>query len=89
MTKKDSETKKEYSNTHSDTNKKNFIDKTLNKMFFGLPESISKAQEGFKIAYEKAEKKSKAKSKAFSESLKDPRKTERLSERIEKLDKGY
>ena len=85
MTKKDSETKKEYSNTHSDTNKKNFIDKALNKMFFGLPESISKAQEGFKIAAEKAEKKSKARTEAFSESIRDPIKRERLSERIEKL----
>ena len=85
MTKKDSETKKEYSNTHSDNNKKNFIDKSLNKMFFGLPESISKAQEGFKIAAEKAEKKSKARTEAFSESIRDPIKRERLSERIEKL----
>ena len=85
MTKQDSDTKKEYSNTHSDNKKKHFIDKALNTLFLGIPESISKAQEGFKIAYEKAEKKSKAKSKAFRESLKDPRKTERLSERIEKL----
>ena len=85
MTKQDSETKKEYSNTHSDTNKKDFIDRALNKMFLGLPESISKAQEGFKIEFEKVQKKRKAETKAFGESLKDPRKKERLSERIEKL----
>ena len=85
MTKQDSESKKEYTNTHSDTNKKHFIDRALNKMFLGLPESIAQAQEGFKIAAEKAKKKRKAKSEAFGESLKDPIKRERLSERIEKL----
>ncbi len=85
MTKKDSEIKKEYSNTHSDSNKKNLIDETLNKMFLGLPEKISTAQEDFKIAYEKAEKKSKARRKAFSESIRDPIKRERLSEKIKKL----